>query len=354
GGEALGRMARELLHHGAGEAESHPEAGYYYRSDHFSFARVGVPAFSIDAGNEYVGKPKEFEKGLEAYYRRDFAKAVEYFEKARQKKPDDVGILRSLGFTQQLLGNYSRAHEILLKAFELHPNDSDAVLFLADSYLYMGDPSRAVEYAEKGLQLSPKEPASWTSAARIHLWCGNEEQGIQYAEKAIELDPKNKSYTFNILIDVGEFYIKRREYNKAIGVFNRLLTLDKHSLMALFMLGWIYLITEDTTNRIQAAENLIKLSKKSKKHDDDTKIAFKSFGFYLKGDFEMAVKEAKKSLRPKEISYYGWIALALAYYGKGEFTQSYEAFLRAQQLQAFDPVNEPFFIGIFEAVKQHR
>jgi Zn-dependent M28 family amino/carboxypeptidase len=35
--------------------EAHPEAGGYYRSDHFSMARIGVPAFSIDAGDLYVG-----------------------------------------------------------------------------------------------------------------------------------------------------------------------------------------------------------------------------------------------------------------------------------------------------------
>lgn len=40
--------------------EAHPEAGSYYRSDHFSLARVGIPSFSIDMGNEYVGKPAEF------------------------------------------------------------------------------------------------------------------------------------------------------------------------------------------------------------------------------------------------------------------------------------------------------
>ncbi len=32
-----------------------PEAGYYYRSDHFSMARVGVPAFSVGAGNKFAG-----------------------------------------------------------------------------------------------------------------------------------------------------------------------------------------------------------------------------------------------------------------------------------------------------------
>jgi Zn-dependent M28 family amino/carboxypeptidase len=34
-----------------------PEAGVYYRSDHFSFARVGIPSFSVDGGVDLVGKP---------------------------------------------------------------------------------------------------------------------------------------------------------------------------------------------------------------------------------------------------------------------------------------------------------
>jgi Zn-dependent M28 family amino/carboxypeptidase len=36
-------------------ADSHPEAGHYYRSDHFSLARVGIPAFSINEGVKYKG-----------------------------------------------------------------------------------------------------------------------------------------------------------------------------------------------------------------------------------------------------------------------------------------------------------
>ena len=42
-----------------------PEAGHYFRSDHFSFARVGIPAFSIGPATEFAGKPAGF--GLQAY-----------------------------------------------------------------------------------------------------------------------------------------------------------------------------------------------------------------------------------------------------------------------------------------------
>lgn len=37
-----------------------PEAGGYYRSDHYSFARVGIPAFSVNMGPDYEGRPAGF------------------------------------------------------------------------------------------------------------------------------------------------------------------------------------------------------------------------------------------------------------------------------------------------------
>jgi len=40
--------------------DSRPEAGHYYRSDHFSLARVGIPSFSINEGMKYKGHPAEW------------------------------------------------------------------------------------------------------------------------------------------------------------------------------------------------------------------------------------------------------------------------------------------------------
>ena len=48
--------------------DAHPEQGHYYRSDHFSFAHAGVPAFSISMGPDYYGKPAGYgEKVFEEY-----------------------------------------------------------------------------------------------------------------------------------------------------------------------------------------------------------------------------------------------------------------------------------------------
>ncbi|MFC6645846.1 M28 family peptidase [Granulicella cerasi] len=42
-----------------------PSAGSYYRSDHFSLSRVGIPAFSVDAGTLYKGHDHEWGKAQE-------------------------------------------------------------------------------------------------------------------------------------------------------------------------------------------------------------------------------------------------------------------------------------------------
>jgi Zn-dependent M28 family amino/carboxypeptidase len=46
-----------------------PEQGSYYRSDHFSFGKVGIPAFSISQGRDLIGKPADLGKKLSDDYR---------------------------------------------------------------------------------------------------------------------------------------------------------------------------------------------------------------------------------------------------------------------------------------------
>jgi Zn-dependent M28 family amino/carboxypeptidase len=40
--------------------EAFPERGSFYRSDHFAFAKVGVPSVSIGEGNDFIGRPTEW------------------------------------------------------------------------------------------------------------------------------------------------------------------------------------------------------------------------------------------------------------------------------------------------------
>jgi Zn-dependent M28 family amino/carboxypeptidase len=49
------------------------EKGFYYRSDHFNFAKQGVPALYIDDGTDFIGKPADFGmKARERYNKEDY------------------------------------------------------------------------------------------------------------------------------------------------------------------------------------------------------------------------------------------------------------------------------------------
>ncbi len=72
-----------------------PEKGFYYRSDHFSFARAGIPAFYGDPGVEYIDKPEGY--GIE---KRTEYTANDYHKVSDEVKPDwDLsGALEDLTF----------------------------------------------------------------------------------------------------------------------------------------------------------------------------------------------------------------------------------------------------------------
>ena len=59
------------------------EKGFYYRSDHFNFAKKGVPALYTDTGIDFVGKPAEYSQ-----QKRDEYTNKDYHAPSDQVKPD--------------------------------------------------------------------------------------------------------------------------------------------------------------------------------------------------------------------------------------------------------------------------
>ncbi len=60
-----------------------PEKGFYYRSDHFNFAKQGVPALDPDSGIDFVGKDAAYGKA-----KRDEYTDKDYHAPSDEMKPD--------------------------------------------------------------------------------------------------------------------------------------------------------------------------------------------------------------------------------------------------------------------------
>jgi Zn-dependent M28 family amino/carboxypeptidase len=78
-----------------------PEKGFYYRSDHFNFAKQGVPALDPDSGVEYIGKAPDW-----GAKKRDEYTLKDYHAPSDQVKPDwdlsgaveDAQLLLTVGY----------------------------------------------------------------------------------------------------------------------------------------------------------------------------------------------------------------------------------------------------------------
>lgn len=63
--------------------DAEPEKGAYYRSDHFEFAKKGVPALDPEGGREYIGKAPEYGKQKQDEYTKN-----DYHKPSDEVKPD--------------------------------------------------------------------------------------------------------------------------------------------------------------------------------------------------------------------------------------------------------------------------
>jgi Zn-dependent M28 family amino/carboxypeptidase len=75
--EAAGAQQRTL------RPDPEAEKGFYYRSDHFNFAKQGVPALYTDSGVEYIGKPADY-----GQKKRDEYTSTDYHAPSDEVKPD--------------------------------------------------------------------------------------------------------------------------------------------------------------------------------------------------------------------------------------------------------------------------
>jgi len=66
------RQGRKVL------GDQFPDRGFFYRSDQFNFAKIGVPAIYLEGGTAYIGKPKEWGK-----------QQMEDYEEHRYHQPSD-------------------------------------------------------------------------------------------------------------------------------------------------------------------------------------------------------------------------------------------------------------------------
>lgn len=82
-------------------ADDEAEKGYYFRSDHFNFARIGVPALYLKTGSDFVGEGTAYGQALKtAYTQKYYHQPSDEFDTTRMNFEggvDDLKLLFQVG-----------------------------------------------------------------------------------------------------------------------------------------------------------------------------------------------------------------------------------------------------------------
>jgi Zn-dependent M28 family amino/carboxypeptidase len=81
-------------------SDPEPEKGYYYRSDHFELAKVGIPSFYPEPGIDFIGKPLGWgQKERERYTAEDYHKPSDQVKESWDLSGmvEDLGLLFAMG-----------------------------------------------------------------------------------------------------------------------------------------------------------------------------------------------------------------------------------------------------------------
>ena len=121
--------------------------------------------------------------------KKDYRKAIEWFEKVVELNPK-VGLSHwYLGITTAQAGDFQRAAEIIEKSNYSYKSSETDSLRMVDIYFKLGDFKKLAEIYEALVKLSPRNPQYYASLAAAYKGTGEKDKAIKAAQAAAQIDP---------------------------------------------------------------------------------------------------------------------------------------------------------------------
>jgi len=178
--------------------------------DHTSFYWEPTIAAEMDVGfyKDWLNIPdesiypkildeKEFEAihfcnlGTAWYEKGDYAKVIEYSERAITLDPKYAVAFNNLGAAYAKQGNLDVAMECYKKATSINPNYATALSNIGVTFYRLGYLQRAVEYFEKAIEVDPEFDRAYNNKVVVLIKKGEHNRALNFVNKIRDLKQKN-------------------------------------------------------------------------------------------------------------------------------------------------------------------
>jgi TolB-like protein/DNA-binding winged helix-turn-helix (wHTH) protein/Tfp pilus assembly protein PilF len=246
-------------------------------------------------------------KGQYHYYkwrRAEFAKAVDYFQRALAADPDYAQAYLALAKTygwQWMQGTlpqqeaYPKFSAALKRALEIDDTLPEAHYVLAVSawYFYWNWTQAEAEF-KRALALNPNFEEARFEYAWFLTTMGRHEEAIAEAERAVECDP----LSFSANLALGSNYSGARQFDKALAQYRKTIELDPNDPRGYEFLAGVYAFLGLYDESVKARQKQMTLA--GAKPEDVAAMgeAYRSSGFtgYLRWRLERATHPYQRAI----------------------------------------------------------
>ena len=177
---------------------------------------IFAPMVSAETAEEW------FDKGVIYFRLEEYQKAIECFDKAIERDPNDADAYILRGLAYHGLEQYERAIEDYDKAIELDPNDAVPYYIRGNAYYYLKQYERAIEDSDKAIGLDPNDAYAYYIRGVAYANLKQYERAIEDFDKAIARDPNDASAYYKR----GNAYDELNQHERAIEDYGKAIARD--------------------------------------------------------------------------------------------------------------------------------
>ena len=201
-----------------------------------------IPSGNIAAYDLYL-------RGLELkarYSPESNLQAREKFSQAIELDPKYAAAYKEKGYTYFIdwalqwntdPAGLEKVHDLARKCIDLNSSVSGCHSLMSGYRLWKMRHDQAIEAARKAVALNPNDAGSRSALAEALVFSGRPDEGLAEIKLAKRLDPY---YPFFFLWTQAHAYYMLREYDEAIGAFERVLTRNPNFMPANYFLAALY------------------------------------------------------------------------------------------------------------------
>jgi Flp pilus assembly protein TadD/cellulose biosynthesis protein BcsQ len=257
----------------------------------------------------------------------EYSKAIPFFQKATELKPDYQDAWFALGFAYNELQQYELALSAYLKATELKPDYQDAWFALGFAYNELQQYELALSAYLKATELKPDDREAWNNLGITYINVQQYELALNAYLKATELEPGDHTAWYNL----GNTYNNLQQYELALNAHLKATELKPSDHVAWYNLGVTY-------HNLQQYELALNAYLKATKLKPDYNKAWYNLGvtYHNLQQYELALSAYLKATELKPSDHVAWYNLGVTYHNLQQYELALNAYLKATELKPDD------------------